>query len=63
MKKTIILIPIYNDWKSVFKLLLNIDIHLSNWDAEVSVYIVNDGSTEKVPDDKYIFKNIKNIFV
>ena len=25
-----ILIPIFNDWKSVFKLLENIDLHISD---------------------------------
>ncbi len=29
MKKFIILIPVYNDWKSVFKLLGKIDIEIS----------------------------------
>ena len=46
MKKIKILIPIYNDWKSVFKLLENIDLQIIEWDAEVSVLIVNDASTE-----------------
>ena len=33
MKKFIILIPVYNDWKSVFKLLENIDLQIKDWDA------------------------------
>ena len=45
--KTKILIPIYNDWQSVFKLLENIDLQLYDWDSEVSVLIINDASTEK----------------
>ena len=49
MKKYIILIPLYNDWKSVLKLLENINIEINNWSAEVSVIIVNDASTEKRP--------------
>ena len=44
MNKFIILIPVYNDWKSVFKLLQAIDLEIANWDAEVSVVIVNDAS-------------------
>ena len=47
MKKFIILIPIYNDWKSVFQLLENIDLQIAKWDAEVLVLIINDGSTEE----------------
>ena len=47
MKKYIILIPLYNDWKSVSKLLMKIDEIVNNWNAEVSVIIVNDASTEE----------------
>ena len=49
MNKYIILISIYNDWKSVFKLLQNIDLQIMNWNAEVSVLLVNDFSTEERP--------------
>ena len=49
MKKFIILIPIYNDWKSVFKLLQNIDLQIAEWDADVSVLIIIDASTENKP--------------
>ena len=45
-----ILIPIYNDWQSVFKLLENIDSEITGLDAEVSVLIVNDASTEQRPE-------------
>ena len=46
MKKFIILIPLYNDWKSVSKLVNEIDFQTKNWDAEVSIIVVNDASTE-----------------
>ena len=46
MKKFIILIPLFNDWKSVSKLLTEIDLQINNWDSEVSVIIVNDASKE-----------------
>ena len=46
MKKFIVLIPLYNDWKSVSKLLKEIDLKVNNWDANVSIVIVNDASTE-----------------
>ena len=49
MKKFIILIPLYNDWKSVTKLLNEIDKQVNVWDAELSVIIVNDASTEERP--------------
>ena len=59
--KTKILIPIYNDWQSVFKLLENIDLQLDGWDAEVSVLIINDASTEKKPNNSFVFKNLKSV--
>ena len=59
--KTKILIPIYNDWQSVFKLLENIDLQLDGWDAEVSVLIINDASTDKKPNNSFVFKNLKSV--
>ena len=50
MKKFIILIPLYNDWKSVSKLLLQIDLQIKNWEAEISVIIVNDAYNEEKSD-------------
>jgi len=61
MKKFIILIPIFNDWKSVFKLLENIDLQITKWDAEVSVLIVNDASTESRASTKLSYTNLKSV--
>ena len=61
MKKFIILIPLYNDWKSVSKLLDEIDLQISSWDAEVSVIIVNDASTEERSGLDSNYKKIKSI--
>ena len=49
MKKFIILIPLFNDWKSVGKLLQEIDSQTKNWDSDVSIIIINDASTEENP--------------
>ena len=46
MNKIKILIPVYNDWQSVFKLLENINSEVSTLDDEFSVTIINDASTE-----------------
>jgi len=46
MRKIKILIPVYNDWQSVFKLLENINSQVSTLNGEFSVMIVNDASTE-----------------
>ena len=64
MKKTKILIPVYNDWQSAFKLLENIDKEFEGWDpdvAHISVLIVNDASTEKRPINTSIFNNLRSI--
>ena len=61
MKKIIILIPLYNDWKSVSKLLYNIDAQIKNCDTEVSVIIVNDASTEERSNLKSNFEKIKSV--
>ncbi len=58
--KVKILIPIYNDWRSVFKLLKNIDQEIKNVTAEISVLIIDDGSNEEKEEDSE-FKNIKSI--
>jgi len=63
MKKFIILISIYNDWKSVFKLLANIDLQIAEWDAEVSVLIVNDGSTNERLLTKLSYTKLKSVRV
>lgn len=61
MKKFIILVPIYNDWKSLMKLFKEINFQISGWDAEVSVLIINDASTDKRPAIDLSFKNLKSI--
>ena len=61
MKITKILIPIFNDWRSVFKLLENIDLQLDGWNADVSIIIINDASTEKKPYNGLVFKNLSSI--
>jgi hypothetical protein len=61
MKKIKILIPIYNDWQSVFKLLENINSEISNLDHEFSVIIVNDASTENRPEFSVNLDNFKSI--
>tara|TARA_B100000787_G_scaffold57837_1_gene42141 strand:- start:3038 stop:3919 length:882 start_codon:yes stop_codon:yes gene_type:complete len=64
MKKIKILIPVYNDWQSVFKLLENIDQGLESWDSNVvhiSVIIINDASIEKRQINNSTFNTLKSI--
>ena len=56
-----ILIPIYNDWKSVLKLIENIDLILENSDHDISIFIINDASTESFQSSKIIYKNLSSI--
>ena len=63
MNKIKILIPIYNDWKSVFKLLENINIEISSLDIDLSVMIINDASTEDMPELSRSLENLKSIQV
>jgi len=45
-----ILIPVYNDWQSVLKLLENINSEILNLEHEFSAIIVNDASSEPIPE-------------
>ena len=61
MKKIKILIPVYNDWESVFKLLENINLEASKIDINFSVIIVNDASTDSIPKLSTSLDNLKSI--
>ena len=61
MKKIIILISIYNDWKSVFKLIESIDLKIADWDAAISIVIANDASTEDRSKTELKLKKIKSV--
>jgi len=61
MKKIKILIPVYNDWQSVFKLLEIISSEVSSLEYEFSVIIVNDASTESKPELSLNLDNLKSI--
>ena len=63
MKKIKILIPVYNDWQSVFKLLENINSEVSTLDGEFSAIIVNDASTENRLEFSIDLSNLKSIQV
>ena len=63
MRKIKILIPVYNDWRSVFKLLENINVVVSTLEGDFSVIIVNDASTEARPELSTDFEKLKSIKV
>ena len=63
MKRYIILIPVYNDWKSVSKLLKEIDLQIVDWESEVSILIIDDASTEMRSAMDSNFKKVKSVKV
>ena len=56
-----ILIPVYNDWQSVLKLLDNINLSIESLDHEISVVIVNDASNHDRPLEEKDLENIDSI--
>ena len=61
MSKIKILIPVYNDWQSVFKLIENINSQVSKLNNEFSAIIVNDASTENRPEFSVELSNLKSV--
>ena len=59
--KVKILVPIYNDWQSVFKLIDKIDNLPLDENFEISILIVNDASNHDRPEDEKVFENIQSI--
>ncbi len=56
-----ILIPIYNDWQSVFKLFDDIDKLKIDQNFEISIIVVNDASNHDRLNEEINFNNIKSI--
>ena len=56
-----ILIPVYNDWQSVFKLLDEIDHNISEIDHEISVIIVNDASNHDRDNENRNYQNSHSV--
>ena len=59
MKKIIILIPVYNDWQSLEKLIEDINFKVKNINCKFSIFAINDGSTDKYDDKKFSTEEIK----
>ena len=58
MKKYTILIPIYNDRESLVKLIENINSEIKNLNSEISIFVINDASSQQIIDH---YQNIENI--
>ncbi len=50
MKKFIILIPVFNDWESLSKLIKDVSLHLKDFKNDKFKFVIlNDGSTNSQP--------------
>ena len=56
-----ILIPVYNDWKSVFKLLDEINGLSISPDFQISIIIINDASNHDRMNEEKVFENVQSI--
>ena len=56
-----ILIPVYNDWQSVYKLLSDINSDIADLEHEISVIIINDASNHDREVHDEDLKNITSI--
>ena len=56
--KVIILIPIYNDRESLFKLIEDINEEVKDLNSEISIIVINDASSQQILDE---YQNIQNI--
>ena len=61
MKKIKILIPVFNDWESLSKLLSEINYQIKSFNHEFSIFIINDASTENKEIKIENLENIKSI--
>ena len=61
MSKITILIPVYNDWQSVSKLIKDINSQVSTLSDQFSIIIINDASTENRPEFSIDLNNLKSV--
>ena len=61
MKKYIILIPIYNDSESLKKLIEDINEVTKDLNAEISIIVINDASSQQIVDSYPNTENINSI--
>ena len=59
--KIIILVPIYNDWQSVSKLIEEINSNISGLEYQFSIIIVNDASSDQQSISTLNTENLQSI--
>ena len=61
MKKYVILVPVYNDRKSLKTLIDNINEEIKGLNVEISLVIINDASSQQIIDNYENTENINSI--
>ena len=56
-----ILVPVYNDWQSLYKLIDEINNLSLSPEFQLSMIIVNDASNHDRPEEEKVFENIQSI--
>ena len=56
-----ILIPVFNDWQSAYKVLDEINNLFLDANYKISIIIINDASNHDRPEEEKIFENIESI--
>ncbi len=59
--KKLIVIPVYNDWKSLNKLLIKLDDNLKKKFSKIEILIIDDNSTDKLKLSSHKFSCLKKI--
>ena len=59
--KIIILVPIYNDWQSVSKLLEEINSNIAGLGSQFSIIVINDASTDQQSINALNTENLQSI--
>jgi len=57
-QKIAIIIPVYNDWTSLYRLIKEIDTSLQNEEVDLSIIAIDDGSTIEADKDQIPIENL-----
>ena len=66
MLRIAVVTPVYNDWESLQRLIPDIDAALTSYPLDISIIVVNDGSSKAMPESflpKHSLKQIRSVEV
>jgi len=61
MFRVALVTPVYNDWDSLQCLIPDIDAQLTSFPLEISIVVVNDGSSLPIPESFLKKKSLKKV--